>query len=343
MILTLWITGHHQAQTSADLASLTGKNSIVSILEELDQQSESICFDQVLRNGPFHVFQHAEVQPVQLDTLSEILGPGFWDPSMTDTDSLAQYNPHQLNLETPEFVNFDAELRTPSLDLTALSPLDFPSADTLAPLSPRSIFRGESPADLTDFALSTAKDLLGHYRETLVSFFTPARVASQSPWETMYIPSVFSTVGEIGLSGNSSNAKVSLLFAIFAISAFSLDGLSRSTDASGRQDWRALGEMYRERANRRLKRSLQDLSSVIGKKQEKYKDILMVLLSMVTICVSSSTPIKSHIHIFAMLTINIGGEWEYGKCSALFERHRGDYQSVRYAKGCSLIQSANAS
>ncbi|OQD89469.1 hypothetical protein PENANT_c002G04535 [Penicillium antarcticum] len=219
---------HDQAQNSADLASSTGENSIVSIVEELDQQSENISFNQILSNGPFHIFQNTEMQPAHLDTLSEILGPEFWDTSITDIDLLAQDRPDELiSLEIPNIISFGPELQTNSLDLPVFGEFGFLSAGTPAPLSPQSISCGESPADLTDFALSTAKELLGHYRETLVAFFTPARVESQSPWETMYIPSVFSTVGEIGLSGNSSNAKVSLLFAIFAISAFSLDGLNR--------------------------------------------------------------------------------------------------------------------
>ncbi|PYI09198.1 hypothetical protein BO78DRAFT_439325 [Aspergillus sclerotiicarbonarius CBS 121057] len=119
----------------------------------------------------------------------------------------------------------------------------------------------------------------------MVAFFTPARVKSSSPWETIYIPSLFSTVGEIELSGNSTNARVSLLFAILAVSAFSLDGRFGSTGPAIK-DWHALGELYRGRATKRLKCSLQDLSSGRPKK-EKYKDILMALLSMVTICVVS--------------------------------------------------------
>ena len=131
-----------------------------------------------------------------------------------------------------------------------------------------------------------AKMLLDHYRHTMVTFFTPARVEAKSPWESIYIPSLLSTVGEIGLAGDSSNAKVSLLFAVFAISAFS-QSQSSSPEEQGYQDWNALGELYRERASRRLKQSLFNLSHGNDKK-EKYKDILMALLSMVTICVSFS-------------------------------------------------------
>ncbi|KAJ5767180.1 uncharacterized protein N7511_004796 [Penicillium nucicola] len=220
MALTSCNAAHDQAQNSADLVSSTGENSIVSILEELDQQSDSICLNEILCNGPFHVFQHEEVQPTQLDTLSEILGPGYWDTSIADIDHLVLAHDSSLqlaNLDNPELINFDAELLTSSRDLSAFSALAFSGANTPAPPISLSVSCGESPADLIDFTLSTAKMLLGHYRDTMVSFFTPARVAAQSPWETMYIPSVFCTVGEIQLSGTSSNAKLSLLFAIFAV------------------------------------------------------------------------------------------------------------------------------
>jgi arginine metabolism regulation protein II len=78
------------------------------------------------------------------------------------------------------------------------------------------------------------------------------------------------------------------MFSALAISAFNLDGLGSSGGGgSGSQtmDWGKLGQVYRERANRRLKSSLLVLSTAQTKK-EKFKDILMALLSMITICVS---------------------------------------------------------
>lgn len=138
------------------------------------------------------------------------------------------------------------------------------------------------PADLEGFTMSTAKLLLDHYQNITTTIYTPASADVKTPWEILYIPNVLSTLGEVALTGNSSDAKVSLLFAVLAISAFSLDILSSPEALS--ENWRALGDMYRQKATRRLQMTLRNLSKGLPKK-EKYKNILMPLLSMVTICV----------------------------------------------------------
>ncbi|BDD58542.1 hypothetical protein MAP00_003810 [Monascus purpureus] len=295
-MLCLWLiaAGYQLAQNAADLLSFTTESSVESILDELDQQADGIQYGQRLWNGPFHVFRYTnEMSPsIQLDSLSDVFASEFWDPLLPDVGHGLDDNSSLQLIETPGLLSLgDVELQAGSQTMDVLDPLSPPSPavalETSSIPTPR-IFSSsqDCPSDLVDFTMSTAQQLLDHYRHTLVPFFTPARVESQSPWEAVYIPSVFSTVGEIMLAGDSGNAKVSLLFAIFAISAFSLDGLSSSTDEPVCQDWHALGELYRGRATKRLKRSLQDLS-VNQPKKEKYKDILMALLSMVTICVVS--------------------------------------------------------
>ncbi|PYH84394.1 hypothetical protein BO82DRAFT_409610 [Aspergillus uvarum CBS 121591] len=144
-----------------------------------------------------------------------------------------------------------------------------------------------TPEDLVDFTAPNAKLLLDHYRHTIINYLAPARVKFKSPWEKVYIPSVLSAIGEILLQGDSSNARVSLLFSVLAISAFSLDGKMLLEDECGYYaSAHLLGKMYRARATARLKQSLRDLSAR-GSKKDKYKDILMALLSMVTICIVS--------------------------------------------------------
>lgn len=295
-MLCLWLiaAGYQLAQNAADLLSFTTESSVESILDELDQQADGIQHSQGLWNGPFHVFRYTnEMSPsIQLDSLSDVFASELWDPLLPDVGHGLDDSSSLQLIETPGFLSLgDVELQAGLQIMDVLDPLSPPSPavalETSSIPTPR-IFSSsqDCPSDLVDFTMSTAQQLLDHYRHTLVPFFTPARVESQSPWEAVYIPSVFSTVGEIMLAGDSGNAKVSLLFAIFAISAFSLDGLSSSTDKPVCQDWHALGELYRGRATKRLKRSLQDLS-VNQPKKEKYKDILMALLSMVTISVSS--------------------------------------------------------
>jgi hypothetical protein len=144
-----------------------------------------------------------------------------------------------------------------------------------------------SPPDLEDFEMSTAKLLLDHYQNITTTLYTPASVESKTPWEICYVPNVLSTLGEIALTGNSSDAKVSLLFAVLAIGAFRLDILGSPCHPRA-EDWRTLGTMYRQRATKRLQLALRHLCAGLPKK-EKYKNILMPLLSMVTICVRTNS------------------------------------------------------
>lgn len=262
----------------------------MSILDELDQQTDGIENDQTLCNGPFHVFQATEMlSTTQLDSLSDIFDPELWNPRLANVAGMMEeeneYSPDQL-AKTPEFLSLEDPLESEAF---ILENIDFvcptPGATQSVISLPSSPSRS-SASDLEDFTMPLAKMLLDHYRHTMVTLFTPARVEAKSPWEAIYIPSLLSTVGEIGLAGDSSNAKVSLLFAVFAISAFS-QSQSSSPAEQGYQDWNALGELYRERASRRLKQSLFNLSHDKAKK-EKYNDILMALLSMVTICVGFS-------------------------------------------------------
>ncbi|KAK2798185.1 hypothetical protein FQN51_007871 [Onygenales sp. PD_10] len=162
--------------------------------------------------------------------------------------------------------------------------------------------------DLEDLSMSTAKLLLDHYPNAMVARFTPARMQSKSPWEILFVPNILSTLGEISLSGDSSNAKVSLLFAVFAISAFSLDIMFPSGRETKSLDWHAVGKRYRERATKRLQMSLRDLS-MGPQKKEKYKNVLMPLLSMVTISVGHSHPFPSRINpsLYSVVWSNYDG------------------------------------
>jgi hypothetical protein len=300
-----------------------GESSIVSILDELDQHADNIENDQTLHNGPFHVFQATEIAPnPELETISGIFDKEAWNPSLEDAantmGSKNEYNMDRL-ARSPEFTApEDTVLQSESFILDINDFLCPPTSRTSQ--SVRSIPPSpslSSASDLEEFTMPLAKILLDHYRHTMVTFFTPARVEAKSPWEALYIPSLLSTVGEIGLSGDSSNAKVALLFAVFAISAFSKNEISSSTQGQQYQDWNTLGELYRERATKRLKQSLSDLSRQ-KRKKEKYKDILMALLSMVTICVSSGNALLQG---FVLSWACAGGQWQNGKCGSLLARH----------------------
>jgi hypothetical protein len=110
-----------------------------------------------------------------------------------------------------------------------------------------------------DIDMSKVKLLLEYYQNTLMPRFTPAEVPYKSPWKTLYIPNILSTVGDLVLSDNRSNAKVSLIFSALAITALNLYGLgsSKISGSEGQtREWGKLGRMNRERVTKRLKSSL---------------------------------------------------------------------------------------
>ncbi|KAK2804523.1 hypothetical protein FQN50_006598 [Emmonsiellopsis sp. PD_5] len=288
------LTESQQARSAGTLLSLACRTPVKSMLEQLDQQVDGIRGSQTIQNGPFHVFRcgmdailpipMSGPQPTEPDALGlwpflpeissdepndDEIGQISWSPGLylPEEPVINMEQPHGNNQMTPGRSSAPAELPSPR------SVSMFGTSITL-------------PHDLEDFSVSTARLLLDHYQNAMVTRFTPARMQSKSPWEILFVPNILSTLGEILLSGDSTNAKVSLLFAVFAISAFSLDIMFPPGQETKTLDWKALGKRYRERATKRIQMSLRDLS-MGPQKKEKYKNVLMPLLSMVTISVVS--------------------------------------------------------
>lgn len=287
---------YQQAKNAADLLELVSRVPVEVMLEAIDREQVAVGQHVTLQNGPFRVFRGQTVDfgmesrqsPFQMDSWTSPLhnlDNALVDPILRTSTYKTHSMASSLQEERPQLQEAFDDILSQDEGSSAIA-ADFPSfISSLIPieLSP------ECAADVKDIDMSTVKLLLDHYQNTLVPRLTPAEVPYKSPWKTLYIPNILSTVGDIVLSGNGSNAKVSLMFSALAISAFNLHGLEKpnsGASVSQARDWSELGRLYRERATKRLKSSLLVLSSTQTKK-EKYKDILMALLSMITICVSS--------------------------------------------------------
>ncbi|KAL4926833.1 Zn(II)2Cys6 transcription factor [Aspergillus undulatus] len=288
----LLFRGRQQAQNAADLLSLTSGTSLGAILDQLDTQADEIPNGITASNGPFHAFRYDD--PTPESTLSPMSPPDL--PDLELWRLVSNNLGDAINEEIIKMVPWTPDLRLADELITAseernqaISDLQTPHGEQLTAETPAlhtlcpSI---SSSPDLEDFTMSTAKLLLDHYQNISTTLYTPASVETKTPWEVLYVPNVLSTLGEIALTGDSSDAKVSLLFAVLAISAFSLDILGSSSPKPAAHNWHAVGNMYRQRATKRLQNALCHLSSGLPKK-EKYKNILMPLLSMVTICTVS--------------------------------------------------------
>ncbi|KAH7007434.1 fungal-specific transcription factor domain-containing protein [Ilyonectria destructans] len=170
-----------------------------------------------------------------------------------------EYEPLQLNellLQTPKFI----------------SP------------SPQAGMTPPKAKDLDDLDMSRIHHLLENYQSDMAKLL-PMSYNKKPPWQTLYLPSTRSTVGEFVLQGDAGPARASLLFSILAISAFNLDRLCGEAEQTSH--WWHLGQTYKHRAKARARQSLQDEST--GGPKAKYKDVLMALLAMVTLCVMSGS------------------------------------------------------
>jgi hypothetical protein len=124
--------------------------------------------------------------------------------------------------------------------------------------------------------------LLDHYRQQMVKLFSP-KGSQKPPWAILHLPNALSTLSELTTSGTASHARLSLFFSLLAVSSFNLDRLY--LDVPGVSDfWWALGDEFRNFAKQEVKKSIA--AEFTGPKLSKYKDVLMALLTMVTISVS---------------------------------------------------------
>lgn len=142
----------------------------------------------------------------------------------------------------------------------------------------------EYAADLADVDAPSIRLLLNRYQENLVPAFAPAQVLPKSLWQTVHIPRVHETLGEIMIKGDSDNSRVALFFAILSAASFYLDNTARGANQRSQLPWKRMGEIFRQRAKIRLVSSLKSVAKIGGK--EGYKDMLLALLSMVTVGVS---------------------------------------------------------
>jgi hypothetical protein len=124
--------------------------------------------------------------------------------------------------------------------------------------------------------------LLDHYKAQMGRLFSPLRVR-KPPWSVLHLPNALSTLSELSLWGKTSHAKHSLFYSLLAVSAFNLDRIELGLPSTS-NFWWAVGEAYSEMAEREMQRCLAN--ELLGLQKSKYKEILMALMTMVTISVS---------------------------------------------------------
>lgn len=135
-----------------------------------------------------------------------------------------------------------------------------------------------------------ARYLLNYYIEDVADMMTVIPLA-KNPWKFIYFPIALMAIGELSSLGKTSNARNGLLNALLAVSAFNLQ--SKFVRGSDEMKYYVdLGIQLRRQANEFVERCMEE--DILN---QKYKDVLTAVLSMVTIDVVWGTMSSCKIHL----------------------------------------------
>lgn len=104
------------------------------------------------------------------------------------------------------------------------------------------------------------------------------------PWKTIHLPCAMSALAEIMVHGQPRNyAKMALFYALLSVSSFHMSCVNQKSDERA-QHWKSKGAEHRKTAEIYLRLALDE--NIPKEARGKYKEVLMSILSMVTIGVS---------------------------------------------------------
>ncbi|KAJ5933455.1 hypothetical protein N7454_005784 [Penicillium verhagenii] len=122
-----------------------------------------------------------------------------------------------------------------------------------------------------------AWSILSHYKDKIVPLISPLGFGQEAPWLNLVIPCAISTLTDLTAETNVGFAKRSLLNALLSTSAFHLGNHS----AISMESWIEAGNTYLNRAQHCFLRCIENIC-LSTEKTNKYKDILMAILSLST-------------------------------------------------------------
>lgn len=267
---------------SREMQSLVDEDQVDQLLQDMDSVSKHQARG-FQPHGPFLVFQAdgASAPGVADGSLPLTISPG--NPTSPGIHDI-------LNPQTGDTLTIDPSLFT--IDLSDHAPADVedvtgPSeahvAQIIAP-SPFHLHIQPVPGHDIQTSVSThAHFLLDHYKSQMGKLFSPLR-ARKSPWSILHFPRALSALAELSIFKTTKHAHTSLFYSVLAVSAFNWNNIHREHKDSTTY-WRNIGEGFRRGAKKQLGWTCE--TELAGEKSSKYKDILMAILTMVTISVSS--------------------------------------------------------
>jgi arginine metabolism regulation protein II len=125
---------------------------------------------------------------------------------------------------------------------------------------------------------ATTQHLLRHYRTNMGNWFSPLNI-KRHPWSVLHLPIALSAVSELSIWGKTTHARITVFRALLAVSAFTLNH-------SISPFWQEVGIRNKTLAKSEMKHCLT--KELYGPHRAKYQDILVALLSLVSISVGGS-------------------------------------------------------
>jgi arginine metabolism regulation protein II len=178
---------------------------------------------------------------------------------------------------------------------SASSPIEALAAfDTTQAIADDWLDAGGSPSG-SHAGLDLDRFLMRHYAERVCHLFCVIDTP-KSPWKTIHLPRALQSMGEVSVTGNTTTVRSALCNALLSISAWYLSNdHHRHQNTELGERWAAVAAKYGYNAIAMLKRAVA--SDMYSSPKPKYKEFLASMLSMVTINVSGTSSIPSHLHL----------------------------------------------
>jgi hypothetical protein len=256
---------------------------ISALLDQLDSNITNTDLVQVKR-GPFSILRLASCLPPEglqdddvLAWLDTFLATGEAEASDLSPDSVAHYDLLSSHAQTTP--NMLVPVEATSIDEASMRTITMTRGRSRSLSQIGSIYSDDSvPYTLPN----DTQELLQHWSRNMDSWFPPLR-AKKHPWSVLHLPLALSTVAELTVLRKTKHVKISIFRALLSLSAFVLYRCSTNTEKRSIY-WHQVAGINREVAIQEMKQAL--LNEIHGLHRAKYKELLVALLSLVSVSVS---------------------------------------------------------
>lgn len=205
----------------------------------------------------------------------------IWEALMSATSSVASHSPQLVHADTDLVLSSPGHQSDVSLFYPPNPPNSSPAADYWNPQS--TILTMTNDQNMAKVP-PDARLLLNYYSSRIIEGLSMSQEQKAQPWTQLHLPCAMSALAEVMIHGQAKNlSKIALFYALLSISAYTIGwGERHSSDRF--QYWSERGLAHKKKAQHYLQSLLS--TSLPKGSRGKYKELLMSVMSMVTIGVS---------------------------------------------------------